>query len=48
MALAGIRDLSDEQALANIGHLIDACQKPRHAPGIEKALQWCAELVFCF
>jgi hypothetical protein len=30
--------------LDQIAQLIDACQKPRHAPGIEKALQWCAEL----
>lgn len=44
MALAGIGSLSIENALDQIAQLIDACQKPRHAPGIEKALRWCAEL----
>jgi hypothetical protein len=43
-ALAGIGDLSIEDALGHIAHLVDACQKPRHAAGITKALQWCDEL----
>lgn len=44
LALAGIGSLSTEDALANIAQLVDACQKPRHAPGIAKALEWCDEL----
>ena len=44
MALAGIGALSTEDALDNIAQLIDACQLPRHAPGITKALEWCNEL----
>ena len=44
MALAGIGALSTEEALDNIAQLIDACQLPRHAPGITKALEWCNEL----
>ena len=44
LALAGISTLSTDDALELIAQLVDACQKPRHAPGIEKALQWCDEL----
>ena len=44
MALAGIGGLSTADALDHIAQLVDACQKPRHGPGIEKALQWCDEL----
>ena len=44
MALAGIGGLSTADALDHIAQLVDACQKPRHGPGIKKALQWCDEL----
>src|SRR5271154_7014586 len=44
VALAGIGGLSTADALDHIARLVDACQKPRHGPGIEKALQWCDEL----
>ena len=44
LALAGIGTLSTDDALEHIAQLVDACQKPRHAPGIEKALRWCDEL----
>ena len=44
MASVGIGGLSNDDALNHIGHLIDACQKPRHATGIERALQWSDEL----
>jgi hypothetical protein len=44
LALAGIGTLSTDDALEHVAQLVDACQKPRHAPGIEKALQWCDEL----
>ena len=44
MALPGIGGLSADEALANIAQLIDACQAPRHTPGISRALEWCNEL----
>lgn len=44
VAPSGLGGLSVGDALAHIAQLVDACQKPRHAPGIEKALQWCDEL----
>jgi hypothetical protein len=44
IALAGLGGLSIEDALDHIAQLVDACQKPRHAAGITKALQWCDEL----
>ena len=35
LALAGIGTLSTDDALEHVAQLVDACQKPRHEPGIE-------------